>query len=157
MVPVKSGFSPAQTERVFAAAQHLVCPSSCMQSSYPIKAVQPLTARFRGPSADHLEYLSRRRHRGDARGWYGCRTFAGRVLLLCAKTKLPPIAALREAGVAMAVASDCNPGTSPMTSPLLSMNMALHFVSIDSIEALQGYNYSRCRESALVCRIKSVV
>jgi imidazolonepropionase len=54
------------------------------------------------------------------------------------ETKVPPIDAMRQAGVRMAVAGDCNPGTSPMTSPLAALNMACTFFRLTPEEALAG-------------------
>jgi imidazolonepropionase len=82
-----------------------------------------LAARFGALSADHLEYADERRHRGD-----GPRAGTVAVVLPGAfyfirETQLPPIDAMRRHGVPIALATDCNPGTSPLTSLLLTMNM----------------------------------
>jgi imidazolonepropionase len=96
-----------------------------------------LAAKFAALSADHLEYLSAAG--AEALGESG--TVA--VLLPGAyytlrQTTPPPVALLRAAGVPIAVATDCNPGTSPCTSLLLSMNMACTLFGLTPAEALAG-------------------
>jgi imidazolonepropionase len=131
------GFSREQAERVFAAATDLGLPVKlhAEQLSYQRGAV--LVAEFKGLSADHLEYLS-----DD--GIVAMKE-AGTVAVLLPgafyylrETKLPPITGLRKAGVPMAVSTDCNPGTSPMTSILLAMNMACTLFRLTTQEALAG-------------------
>ena len=61
------------------------------------------------------------------------------------ETKAPPIAALREAGVPMALATDCNPGTSPLTSPLLAMNMAATLFRMTVDECIAGFTREAAR------------
>ena len=65
------------------------------------------------------------------------------------ETQMPPIAALRQAGVAMAVATDCNPGSSPMTSLTLAMNMACTLFRMTPLEALQGTTLHAARALGL--------
>jgi imidazolonepropionase len=94
-------------------------------------------ARYQGLSADHLEYLS---PEGIA-----AMAAAGTVAVLppgafyfLRETKLPPVQAMRAAGIPIAVATDCNPGTAPMTSLLLAMNMACTLFCLTPLEALAG-------------------
>lgn len=96
-----------------------------------------LAARYRALSADHLEYL-------DDAG-IAAMANAGTVAVLLPgafyflrETQLPPIAKLRAAGIALAVAGDCNPGTSPITSPLAALNMACTLFRLTPEEALAG-------------------
>jgi imidazolonepropionase len=96
-----------------------------------------LAAKFRALSADHLEYLSA----AGALALAASGTVA--VLLPAAYFTLrqntpPPIALLRQAGVPMAVATDCNPGSSPCTSILLTLNMACTLFGLTPQEALSG-------------------
>ncbi len=133
----KIGFSAAQTERVFQAAQALGLPVKLHAEQLSDQQGAALTARYQGLSADHLEYLSQQGIAAMA----GAGTVA--VLLPGAfyflrETQLPPVAALRAAGVPIALATDCNPGTSPMTSLLLTMNMACTLFRMTPLEALQG-------------------
>jgi imidazolonepropionase len=68
------------------------------------------------------------------------------------ETRLPPVAALRAAGVPIAVATDCNPGTSPLTSPLLAMNMACTLFRLTPAEALAGMTRVAARALGLADR-----
>lgn len=131
------GFSPAQTERVFRTATALGVPVKLHAEQLSDQGGAELVARYHGLSADHLEYLS-------ADGIAAMRD-AGTVAVLLPgafyvlrETRLPPIDALRAGAVRMAVATDCNPGTSPMTSLLLAMNMACTLFRVTPLEALAG-------------------
>ncbi len=151
----KIGFTPAQTERVFQQAQSLGLPVKLHAEQLSDQGGAALTAKYRGLSADHLEYLS-------DEGIAAMRA-AGTVAVLLPgafyflrETKLPPISALRDAGVPMAVASDCNPGTSPMTSLLLSMNMACTLFRLTPLEALQGVTINAAKALGLAKEIGSL-
>jgi imidazolonepropionase len=131
------GFTPAQTERIFRAAQVLGVPVKLHAEQLSDQGGAALAARYRALSADHLEYLS-----GDG---IAAMARAGTVAVLlpgafyCLReTKLPPVDALRAAKVPLAVATDCNPGTSPLTSLLLAMNMACTLFRLTPAEALAG-------------------
>lgn len=131
------GFTNAQTERVFAAASKLGLPVKLHAEQLSSQGGAELVARFGGLSADHLEHLTPEGIQAMA----GAGTVA--VLLPGAyyflrETTPPPIAALRAAGVPMAVATDCNPGTSPMSSLLLAINMACTLWRLTPQEALLG-------------------
>ena len=133
----KIGFSPAQTERVFQAAHKFGLPVKLHAEQLSDQSGAALTAQYQGLSADHLEYVS------DA--GIAAMALHGTVAVLLPgafyflrETKLPPIEALRKAGVTIAIATDCNPGTSPMTSLLLTMNMACTLFRMTPLEALQG-------------------
>jgi imidazolonepropionase len=131
------GFSAAQSAKIFqaAAAQGLPVKIHAEQLSNLHGAA--LAARFGALSADHLEHL-------DAEGVEALAA-AGTVATLLpgafyflGETRSPPIAALRAAGVPIALATDCNPGTSPLTSPLLAMNMAATLFRLTVAECLAG-------------------
>ena len=131
------GFSHQQTERVFEAARRHGLPVKLHAEQLSDQRGAQLVARFQGLSADHLEHLG-------ADG-IAAMAAAGTVAVLLPgayyflrDTTPPPVAALRAAGVAMAVATDCNPGTSPMTSLLLAMNMACTLWRLTPQEALAG-------------------
>jgi imidazolonepropionase len=114
-----------------------------------------LTARYNGLSADHLEHLSE----AGIAAMAGAGTVA--VLLPGAyyflrDTTPPPVAALRAAGVPMAVATDCNPGTSPMTSLLLAMNMACTLWRLTPLEALAGCTLHAARALGMQQQIGSL-
>ena len=131
------GFSNAQTERVFEAARKLGLPVKLHAEQLSDQRGAELVARYGGLSADHLEHLSE--------AGVAAMAAAGTVAVLLPgayyflrDTTPPPVALLRAAGVPMAVATDCNPGTSPMTSILLAMNMACTLWRLTPQEALAG-------------------
>ncbi|MET0856190.1 MAG: imidazolonepropionase [Telluria sp.] len=138
------GFSNAQTERVFDAARRLALPVKLHAEQLSDQRGAELVARFDGLSADHLEHLG-------AEG-VAAMAAAGTVAVLLPgayyflrDTTPPPVALLRAAGVAMAVATDCNPGTSPLTSILLAMNMACTLWRLTPQEALAGCTVNAAR------------
>jgi len=131
------GFTPAQTERVFKAAQELGLPVKLHAEQLSDQGGAQLVAQYRGLSADHLEYLSPAGITAMAKAGTVAVLLPGAFYFL-RETKLPPVAALRAAGVPMALATDCNPGTSPLTSLLLAMNMACTLFRLTPQEALAG-------------------
>ena len=131
------GFSPAQIERVFVKARELGLPVKLHAEQLSNLHGAALAARYGALSADHLEHL-------DAEG-VAAMARAGTVAMLlpgayyfCRESHQPPVALLREAGVPIAVATDCNPGTSPLTSLLLAMNMAATCFRLTVAECLAG-------------------
>jgi imidazolonepropionase len=131
------GFSHDQTERVFQAARAHGLPVKLHAEQLSDQRGAQLVARYGGLSADHLEHLT-----DDG---IAAMAAAGMVAVLLPgayyflrDTTPPPVAALRAAGVPMAVSTDCNPGTSPMTSVLLAMNMACILWRLTPLEALAG-------------------
>jgi len=131
------GFTAAQTERVFAAAQQLGLPVKLHAEQLSDQDGAALVARYQGLSADHLEHLSARGIAAMAAAGTVAVLLPGAYYFLRDSTP-PPVAALRAAGVPMAVATDCNPGTSPMTSLLLAMNMVCTLWRLTPLEALAG-------------------
>ena len=130
-------FSPIQIERLFKAAKSLSLPIKLHAEQLSDQKGALLTARFEGLSADHLEYLTDE----DVASFADSNTVA--VLLPGAyytlrETKLPPIAALRKHDVDIAIATDCNPGSSPISSILTILNMACIEFSLTPEEALAG-------------------
>ena len=130
-------FSPIQIERLFKAAKTLSLPLKLHAEQLSDQKGALLTARFEGLSADHLEYLTDE----DVASFADSNTVA--VLLPGAyytlrETKLPPIAALRKHDVDIAIATDCNPGSSPISSILTILNMACIEFSLTPEEALAG-------------------
>ena len=149
------GFSLAQTEQVFQAAQALGLPVKLHAEQLSDQGGSGLVARYKGLSADHLEYLSQ----ADIEAMAGQGTVA--VLLPGAfyflrETQLPPIAALRAAGVPLALATDCNPGTSPLTSILTTMNMGCTLFRLTPQEALAGVTREAARALGLTQQIGSL-
>jgi imidazolonepropionase len=131
------GFSPAQCERVFATAQALDLPLKAHAEQLSNLRGAALAAECGAQSVDHLEYLAPE----DAATLAANGTVA--VLLPGAfyclgETRKPPIAALRAAGVPLAVATDLNPGSSPQASLLLAMNQAAVLFGLTPEETLAG-------------------
>lgn len=131
------GFSPEQIRRVFDAAKALGLPVKLHAEQLSDQKGALLAARYNGLSADHLEYL----RADDAPQFAKSGTVA--VLLPGAfytlkETQLPPMAALREHNVPIALATDCNPGSSPLTSLLTAMNMGCTLFGLTPEEALEG-------------------
>lgn len=138
------GFTPGQVERVFDASRALGLPVKLHAEQLSNLGGAALAARHGALSADHLEHLD---HAGIA-----AMAAAGTVATLLPgayyftrETVLPPVAALRAAGVPMAVATDCNPGTSPLTSLLLAMNMAATLFRLTVAECWLGVTVNAAR------------
>lgn len=131
------GFTNAQTERVFEAARKLRLPVKLHAEQLSDQRGAQLVARYGGLSADHLEHLSEEGVAAMAAAGTVAVLLPGAYYFL-RDTTPPPVAALRAAGVPMAVATDCNPGTSPLTSMLLAMNMACTLFRLTPREALAG-------------------
>lgn len=130
-------FSVPQMARVFAVAQTLGLPVKLHAEQLSHSGATAFAARAGALSVDHVEYATE----DDARLLAASGTVA--VLLPGAfyairETRVPPVAAFRAHGVPLAVATDCNPGSSPMTSLLLAMNMACTFFRLTPTEALDG-------------------
>lgn len=138
------GFTPAQTERVLAAAAKLGLPVKLHAEQLSDLKGAVLAAKYGALSADHLEYV-------EADG-IAAMAKAGTVAVLLPgafyflrEIKLPPIEALRRASVPIAIATDCNPGSSPATSLLLMLNMAATFFRMTPEEALAGVTRNAAR------------
>jgi len=141
-------FSPAEVQRIFADADahglrvklHAEQLSNCGGAA--------LAAEYNALSADHLEYL-------DDDG-IAAMAKAGTVAVLLPaafyflrETKQPPVEALRRAGVPIAIATDCNPGTSPLASPLVALSMACTLFNMTPGEALAGMTCNAARALGL--------
>lgn len=144
-------FAPAEIERLFAAAKALGLPVKLHAEQLSNLGGAALAARHGALSADHLEYL-------DEAGIAAMRR-AGTVAVLLpgafytlGETQAPPVAALRAAGVPMAVATDCNPGSSPLLSLPLAMNMACTLFRLTPEEALAGATRHAARALGLADR-----
>ena len=131
------GFSAAQTRRVFEAARALGLPVKLHAEQLSDQGGAALAAEFSALSCDHLEYLSQAGIAAMARAGTVAVLLPGAYYFL-RETKLPPIDALRAAGVPMAIATDHNPGSSPTLSPLLMLNMACTLFRLTPEEALRG-------------------
>lgn len=130
-------FSPDQVEQVFICAGQLGLPVKLHAEQLSPLAGSSLAARYKALSADHLEFMTE----ADAIAMAEAGTVA--VLLPGAyyflrETQLPPMDALRKHGVDIAIASDLNPGTSPVVSLRLMLNMACTLFRMTPEEALAG-------------------
>tara|TARA_R110000868_G_scaffold175243_1_gene412195 strand:+ start:755 stop:1954 length:1200 start_codon:yes stop_codon:yes gene_type:complete len=130
-------FSPAQIERVFERAKELDLPVKLHAEQLSDLGGTALAARYGALSADHLEYLGADGIAAMAESGTVAVLLPGAFYTL-RETQLPPVQALRDAGVPMAIATDCNPGSSPLTSLLLGMNMACTLFRMTPEEALAG-------------------
>jgi len=142
------GFSAAQTARVFDAARALGLPVKLHAEQLSDQGGAALVAAYGGLSADHLEHLSAAGIAAMAQRGTVAVLLPGAYYFL-RDTQPPPIAGLRAAGVPMAVATDCNPGTSPLTSLLLAMNMACTLWRLTPLEALLGATVHAARALGL--------
>lgn len=141
-------FPPDQIARVFDAAKALVLPVKLHAEQLSWLGGAALATRYGALSADHVEYATA----DDAKAMTASGTVA--VLLPGAfytlrETQMPPVAAFREAGVPMALATDCNPGSSPVTSLLLTMNMGCTLFRLTPEEALRGVTANAARALGL--------
>jgi imidazolonepropionase len=141
-------FSPAQTRRVFAAARALAAPVKLHAEQLSDQGGTQLAAEFGALSCDHLEYLSEEGVQAMAQAGTVAVLLPGAYYFL-RETKLPPVQALRNAGVPIALATDHNPGSSPTLSPLLMLNMACTLFRLTPEEALRGLTVNGARALAL--------
>ena len=141
-------FSPQQVRTVFDAATALGLPVKLHAEQLSDLSGAALAAEFGALSADHLEHVSE----SSMDAMAGAGTVA--VLLPGAfyflrDTVLPPVERLRDKGIPMALATDCNPGSSPLSSPLLAMNMACTLFRLTPEEALAGVTRDGARALGL--------
>jgi imidazolonepropionase len=131
------GFTAEEVDYVFAAARANGLDVKLHAEQLSNQHGAAMAARYNALSADHLEYLDDAGVAAMAEAGTVAVLLPGAFYFLREK-QLPPIDKLRAAGVAMAVASDCNPGTSPMTSPLAALSMACTLFRLTPEEALAG-------------------
>ena len=145
-------FSAAQTQRVFEAARAHGLPVKLHAEQLSNQNGAALAARHKALSADHLEHLDDDGVRAMAESGVVATLLPGAFYFM-RETKRPPIAALRANGVPIALATDCNPGTSPLTSPLLVMNMAATLFQLTVQECLAGVTREAARALDLLAEI----
>jgi len=131
------GFSAAQTRRLFESAAALGIPVKLHADQLSDLGGAALAAEFGGLSADHLEYSSEAAVLAMANAGTVAVLLPGAFHVL-RESKLPPMSSLRQHGVAMAVATDLNPGTSPLQSLRLAMSLACTHFRLTPEEALRG-------------------
>jgi imidazolonepropionase len=130
-------FTPAQAERVLRAAASFGLPVKLHADQLSEFGATALAARHRALSADHLEHADEAAVAALAGAGTVAVLLPGAAYML-ADSARPPVAALRAAGVPMAVATDANPGTSPLLSLPLAMHMACRLFGLTPLEALDG-------------------
>ena len=138
------GFSAAQTERLFQAAQALGVPVKGHTEQLSLQGGSALVARYGGWSADHIEYLDEAGVAAMAEAGTVAVLLPGAYYFLRESQK-PPVGLLRRYGVPMAVATDFNPGTSPFASLRMSMNMVCVQFGLTPLEAWQGVTVHAAR------------
>jgi imidazolonepropionase len=146
------GFTPAQTERVFVAARRLGLPIKLHAEQLSNLGGAELAARFGAQSADHLEFLDEAGVAAMAEAGTVATLLPGAYYFV-RETQLPPVEGLRAAGVPIAIATDCNPGTSPLTSLLLVMNMGATLFRLTVEECLLGVTRNAARALGLSAEI----
>ena len=141
-------FTPAEAERIFTAARANGLPVRIHAEQLSNQNGAALAARYKALSADHLEHL-------DAAGAKAMAA-AGTVAVLLPgafyalqESRKPPVQMLRDHHVPIAIATDCNPGTSPLLSPTLAMNMACTLFGLTPEEALAGMTINAARALGL--------
>jgi imidazolonepropionase len=142
------GFSAAQTERVFEAARALKVPVKLHAEQLSDLGGSALAARYGALSCDHLEYLSPSGIQAMQAAGTVAMLLPGAFYFL-RETKLPPIQALRDAGVPIAISTDHNPGSSPALSLLLMLNMACTLFRLTPEEAFRGVTVNGARALGL--------
>jgi imidazolonepropionase len=148
-------FTPEEVERLFKAAAHHGMPVRLHAEQLSNQHGAKLAAQYRALSADHLEHLDE----AGAKAMAAAGTVA--VLLPGAfyfmrETKLPPVDLFRAHQVPIAIATDCNPGTSPTTSLLLMLNMACTLFGLTPEEAIAGMTINAARALGLAHTVGSI-
>ncbi|GAB5463980.1 imidazolonepropionase [Hoeflea alexandrii] len=141
-------FTPEQIARVFERAKVLGIPVKLHAEQLSNRGGAKLAAEYGALSADHLEYATADDAAAMAKAGSVAVILPGAFYTL-RETAAPPIQEFRKAGVPMAVATDCNPGSSPMSSLLLSMNMACTLFRMTPEEALAGVTRNAARALGL--------
>jgi imidazolonepropionase len=141
-------FSPAQIKRVFEAATALGLAVKLHADQLTNGGGAALAAAHNALSADHLEYTDDAGAQAMARSGTVAVLLPGAYATVGA-TQPPPVAAFRAYGIPMAVATDCNPGSSPMTSLLMAMNLACCLFRLTPEEALAGVTRHAARALGL--------
>jgi imidazolonepropionase len=144
-------FTPAQTERVFQAAQRLNLPVKLHAEQLSNQEGAALAARYGALSCDHLEHLSASGVQAMQKAGTVAMLLPGAFYFL-RESRLPPVQALRDAGVPMAIATDHNPGSSPTLSLLLMLNMACTLLRLTPEEVWRGVTVNAARALGLADR-----
>ena len=142
-------FTPEETAAIFEAARAVGLPVKLHADQLADSGGGALAARFGALSADHLEYTGEESAAAMAKAGTVAVVLPGAFYTL-RETSKPPIEAFRRHGVKMAVATDSNPGSSPLTSPLLAMNMAATLFRLTVEETIAGMTREAARALGLL-------
>ncbi len=137
-------FSTDQIRRIFETAKRLGLPVKLHAEQLTNQHGAALAAEFGALSADHLEHLDEEGAAAMAKAGTAAVLLPG-AFYFTRETTVPPIEMLRRHGVPMALATDCNPGSSPLTSPQLAMNMAATLFRLTVPECLAGFTREAAR------------
>jgi imidazolonepropionase len=148
-------FTPDEVERVFKAAAHHGLHVRLHAEQLSNQHGAALAARYRALSADHLEHLDEAGAKAMAAAGTVAVLLPGAYYVLQEKKK-PPVALLRKHKVPMAIATDCNPGTSPLLSPTLAMSMACTLFGLTPEEAIAGMSINAARALGLAHSVGSI-
>jgi imidazolonepropionase len=148
-------FTPDEVERLFKAAAHHGLRTRLHAEQLSNQHGASLAAKYHALSADHLEYLDEAGAKAMAAAGTVAVLLPGAFYALQEKKK-PPVAMLRKYKVPIAVATDCNPGTSPLLSPTLAMNMACTLFGLAPEEAIAGMTINAARALGLAHAIGSI-
>ena len=148
-------FTPDEVERLFKAAAHHGLRVRLHAEQLSNSHGAALAARYRALSADHLEHLDEAGAKAMAASGTVAVLLPGAFYAL-QETRKPPVALLRKHKVPMAIATDCNPGTSPLLSPTLAMNMACTLFGLTPEEAVAGMTINAARALGLAHSIGSI-
>ena len=148
-------FTPEEVERVFKAAAHHGLRVRLHAEQLSNQHGAALAAQYRALSADHLEHLDEAGAKAMASAGTVAVLLPGAYYALQEK-KEPPVALLRKHKVPIAIATDCNPGTSPLLSPTLAMNMACTLFGLTPEEAISGMTINAARALGLAHSIGSI-
>ena len=148
-------FTPEEVERLFKAAVHNGLRVRLHAEQLSNQEGAALAAKYHALSADHLEHLDEAGAKAMAAAGTVAVLLPGAFYALQEKRK-PPVELLRKHKVPIAVATDCNPGTSPMLSPTLAMNMACTLFGLTSEEAIAGMTVNAARALGLAHSVGSI-
>jgi imidazolonepropionase len=148
----KIAFSEDQVRQLFKAADRLDIPIKLHAEQLSNQRGAELAAHFKALSADHLEYIDERGVKEMAKAGTVAVILPGAFYYL-RETQKPPIQLFRDHGVPMALATDCNPGSSPTTHPQLMMNMAAVLFRMTPEETLAGFTCNAAKALGLSDKI----
>lgn len=141
-------FTPAQIRKVFNVAAELDLPVKLHAEQLSDQGGAALAAEYGALSAEHLEFVSAEGAAAMAAAGTVAVILPGAFYFL-GETRKPPVQAFRDAGVSMALATDSNPGSSPMTSLLLAMNMGATLFGLTPEECMRGVTVNAARALGL--------